>query len=100
MATSEQNIMARGEILRLARRYSPQKITLGSMDNIFQRAGVFSSMNLDENLEYLVGKNYLQREFLKDPASGVERWIVKITPQGIDLLDGVIPADPGVDIVC
>ena len=101
MATTERNVRARGEMLRLVRRYSPNGVSVGSLDNIFNRAGLFAAVNaLEENLEYLVGKNYLTREFLKDPVSGVERWIVKITPQGIDLLDGVITADPGVDVVC
>jgi len=101
MATREQNVKARGEILRLARRFGGNGVSIAGVDRIFQQAGMFAALSsLEENIEYLQGKGYLAAELATDPLSDVERWIIRITPAGIDLLDGVIPADPGVDRVC
>lgn len=101
MATTELNVRARGEILHLVRHYGVNGVSLGGLDRIFQRAGKFRVIDrLEENVEYLCGKGYLSKELVKEQLSGVERWLVRITPQGIDLLDETIPADPGVEIVC
>jgi len=101
LATSEKNVRARGEILRLVRHYGVKGISVEGIYRIFRQAGSLSALdNMEENIEYLRGKGYVSSILEKEALSGVERWIVRITPMGIDLLDGTIAADPGVEIVC
>lgn len=96
----QRNVRARGDLLQLVRRYGANGISTGSLDKVFQQAGMFAALSsLEENIEYLKGKGYLTVELVTDRLTDVERWLVRITPQGIDLLDGLI-TDPGVDVVC
>jgi len=91
----------RGDILRIVRQFGVDGITQEHIERVFIRAGRISAMNrLEEDLLYLSEKGYLARVLAKDPFSGVERWILHITPKGIDLLDEIIDPDPGVEIVC
>jgi len=101
MTGVDAKLRRRGEILRKVRVYGGQGLSLEGLQRIFQRAGRLGSFEqLEEDVRYLAEKEYLRKELLKDRESLVERWLVWITPQGIDLLDGVIGPDPGVEIVC
>lgn len=96
----DRNRRHRAAILRMVRRRLKEGITWQSLGNIFAKAFPYSSGNtLEENCMYLEDKGYLRREFVKDPHAGVERWILYITPSAIDLLDGAIDPDPGVDLL-
>lgn len=47
-------------------------------------------------LDYLVDKGYVKAWEEEDDMTGVNRTLSKLTASGIDLLEGSIPADPGV----
>jgi hypothetical protein len=95
----DRNRRNRGTILTLVRRYGVDGISFPNLEDVFRRAGRFGAIDLmEENVQYLTDKGYLRTELVRDPISGVERWMMWLTPQAIDLLDGTIPPDPGVDV--
>jgi len=50
------------------------------------------------HLSYLEEKGYVSIETVSAPDMGVKRSLVKLTPKGIDLMEGTIQADPGVNL--
>lgn len=96
----EMNRRHRGTILRIVRRWGVTGVSWEGIEAIFRQAGQLGAIDrLEENVQYLADKGYLAKELKRDDFSGVERWLVWITPRGIDLLDGLIEADPGVVVV-
>jgi hypothetical protein len=60
----------------------------------------FKVEHIAESLAYLTDKKYIERKETPHPykrGEMIRRY--KILPQGIDLLDGNIPADPGIEPV-
>lgn len=55
-----------------------------------------SSGVLRGHCEYLMDKGYVEIEEIKDDLGG--GYIVTLTAKGVDLLEGNIPADPGVEV--
>jgi hypothetical protein len=97
---ADQNRRHRGTILQLVRRYGVNGISFVGLEKVFRQAGRFGAVALlEENVQYLSDKGYLRTELVRDAISGVERWMIWLTPQAIDLLDGTIPSDPGVNII-
>jgi DNA-binding PadR family transcriptional regulator len=52
---------------------------------------------LATHLAYLEEKGYVERSVVKSRELGEERALVRLTAKGKDLLEGNIPADPGID---
>lgn len=101
MTKAEANKRVRREILRIVRKFGMNGISFEGIEKIFNRAGMLGvAADLEENIHYLKGKGYVATEQVKDQFDQVERWMVTITPAGIDLLDEIIDPDPGVEIVC
>lgn len=87
----------RGEILALARRLGIGGISVEGIENIYMRAGEHRLADqVGEALHYLADKGYVMIHRERDIYSDVERRLVSITAQGIDLLDRTINEDPGV----
>jgi hypothetical protein len=90
----KDNIL-RGKILKLLREVYPEgvdRITVLSIFFQYHKAG-----DIDASLEYLVDKDYVLKKESPHPYLEQElvRWY-KLTPAGVDLLEGNIPADPGI----
>jgi hypothetical protein len=101
MTSAEANYKTRGDLLKIVRRYGVDGISYQGIEKIFWQAGRLGvAADLEENLAYLGDKGYLNLRLTRDHISGVERWLATMTPKGIDLLDGTIPPDPGVNVVC
>lgn len=101
MTRVEANRLTRAKILRVVRRYGTGGISYEGLERVFSRAGMLGvAADLEEHLQYLADKKYLAKDLRRDELSGVERWLVWITPTGIDLLEGTIEPDPGVELVC
>jgi hypothetical protein len=95
-----RNIRHRGNILEVVREYGPEGISYPGLEAVFRAAGRFGAISqLEENVRYLADKGYLRTEIVEEPTSRVKRWLIWLTPQGIDLLDGVISSDPGVNTI-
>jgi hypothetical protein len=91
----------RGRILRLVRDSgAAEGISVHGLTSIFARAGRQDAADrVEEHVVYLFDRGYLVSTIERDQLSRVERWMVRITSSGIDLLDGTIDADPGVNCV-
>ncbi len=87
----------RGEILALVRRLGIGGISVEGIENIYMRAGEHRlADNVGEALHYLADKGYVMIHLERDTFSQVERRLVTISAQGMDLLDRTIDEDPGV----
>lgn len=101
MTKAEANKRVRREILRIVRKFGTNGISFEGIEKVFSRAGMLGvAADLEENIHYLKGKGYLTTAHVKDQFDQVDRWMVVITPAGIDLLDEITGPDPGVEIVC
>lgn len=84
----------RGEILTFLYGIHPLAISQVSIYQTYFQ--YYRTEDIDKILEYLVEKGYVEEELIQPPNTMFE--IVKnykITPAGIDLLDGTIQ-DPGI----
>jgi hypothetical protein len=96
----DRNRRHRGSILRVVRRYGTQGISWPGLERIFRSAGLLGAVEmLEENVQYLADKAYLKKARLRDEIAGVERWMLYIAPSGIDLIEGTIDPDPGVNLI-
>ena len=87
----------RGEILTFLYDIHPLSISLTSIYQTYFQ--YYRTEDIDRILEYLVEKNYVEEETVQPPNTmfeTVKRY--KISPAGIDLLDGTI-IDAGVIFV-
>jgi len=90
----KENIL-RGKLLDLLRKVYPDGIDKKTIISIlFQYHKVD---NILSSLEYLTDKKYVLMNESPDPVVKQEKfnWY-KLTPHGIDLLEGNIDADPGI----
>ena len=89
--------LLRGILLDFLRKVYPEGAGYQSILGIFfqyhKADDIFSS------LEYLTDKDYIKKIELPHPYIKLEKILwYKIAPNGIDLIDGNIPADPGITI--
>ncbi|SEO98130.1 hypothetical protein [Propionispora vibrioides] len=57
-----------------------------------------SPAEVETHLTYLSEKGYLETEKVKSEELGITRILARLTAAGKDLLEGSIPADPGVTL--
>lgn len=94
MARHEYRI-TRGEILRMLYRMYPDAVG----DNVLKSTFIWVTVGvLDGHVAYLVESGYARREAIdhKKFEFSTAEYILKITPKGIDLLEGNIEPDPGI----
>lgn len=56
-----------------------------------------SPAQVQGHLNYLAEKGYVELKEVTSEETGLTRHIARLTPKGIDLVEGNIPEDPGVD---
>jgi len=90
----KENIL-RGKLLDLFRKVYPEGIDQKTIISIlfqYHKIG-----DIQTSLEYLVGKEYALKKEHPHPYIKQEKILwYKLTPKGIDLLDGNIENDPGI----
>lgn len=87
--------IARGEILRMLYRMYPDAVA----DNVMKSTFVWITHGvLDGHASYLTETGYAAREMIdhRKFEFSTAQYILRITPKGIDLLEGNIDADPGI----
>jgi hypothetical protein len=94
MARDDYRIQ-RGEILRMLYRLYPQE----AGDNLIAESFIWITPSvIAGHAAYLVERGYAARRDIDHNKFGFStaNWLLKITPQGINLLEGSIDADPGI----
>ena len=87
----------RGEILVFLYDIHPLSISLTSIYQTYFQ--YYRTEDIDRILEYLIEKGYVEEETIQPPGATFETVKkYRITPAGIDLLDGTI-RDPGIIFV-
>lgn len=85
----------RGQIVGILKRNYPYQTGDKLINEILQDMQyIVSPAVVSGYLTYLEEKGYIESENVA--AYGVARRLVKLTPKGIDLIEGNIGADPGV----
>jgi hypothetical protein len=85
----------RGKILELLKRVYPDGVEYQTLITILFQ--YHKTSDITASLEYLADKGYLLKK--EHPHPFMEQELVqwyKLTPQGMDLLEGNIDADPGI----
>jgi hypothetical protein len=85
----------RGILLDLMRKMYPEGIDYRTIITILYQYHKVDAIS--DSLEYLADKEYVQKKTAPHPYAEQETvcWY-KITPKGIDLLEGNIESDPGI----
>ena len=97
MAKREEYSIGRGELLRMLYRMYPDPVA----DNVIKSTFVWITHGvLDGHAAYLVESGYAAREEIdrKKWEFSTANYLLKITPKGIQLLEGEIDADPGIEL--
>ena len=91
------NAEIRGRILIALQYGYPGLVGDQLLTNIMQDAQYpVSPQIVSGHLTYLEAKGYLELETVEARELSMTRILAKLTPKGVDLLDGNIEADPGV----
>lgn len=89
----------RGQILKILKVAYPGPASLQLLElTLSDRHYQLSPTEIQGHVTYLGEKGYVSSREEDDRLLGVTRVLVKLTPQGIDLLEGSIGADPGVEL--
>jgi len=89
--------IARGQILHILKIAYPGPASLELLETTLNdRKYPSSPAVLKGYLDYMADKGYVKVWEEHDDMMGVERTLAKLTAAGIDLLEGSLPADPGV----
>ncbi|MDR1248642.1 MAG: hypothetical protein LBK63_04985 [Treponema sp.] len=90
----KDNIL-RGKLLELLRKVYPEGVDKKTVMSVFFQ--YHKTEDLSTSLEYLVDKEYILKKEFPHPYLEQEfiQWY-KLSPKGMDLLEGNIGADPGI----
>jgi hypothetical protein len=90
----KQNIL-RGKLLALLKKTYPNGVDDKTIVSILYQ--YHRTEDIFASLEYLADKKYVERKAHPHPYLELEKlqWY-KLTPSGIDLLEGSTPEDPGI----
>jgi hypothetical protein len=90
----KDNIL-RGKLMELLRKVYPEGVEQKTVMSVFFQ--YHKTEDISASLEYLADKEYVLKKERPHPYLKQEtvKWY-KLTPKGVDLLDGNITADPGI----
>jgi hypothetical protein len=85
----------RGKIMELLRKVYPEGVDKKTIMSVFFQ--YHKTEDISSSLEYLSDKEYIIKKEFPHPYLEQElvQWY-KLSPKGMDLLEGNIPADPGI----
>ncbi len=96
----EQNKAIRGFILRALVRGQNYTLLCRQISNLLLQRNLIISPDIGEHLQYLEKKQYV--EFTNKKINSINAYktdaAVQLTPKGVDLVEGNIDEDPGVDV--
>ena len=99
--TVAANKRVRGEILALLYSVQPVPVEIRTITNSLLESNMVSVPSIAQHIDYLSGKKYIQviGEAAEQILHGVvpPSAFVKLTPTGVDLVEGTIE-DQGVDV--
>ena len=91
----EEYRIQRGELLRMLYRMYPDAVG----DNVIKSTFIWITPGVIEgHVAYLIEDGYVSKEPIdhKKYEFSTADYLLKITPKGIDLLEGNVDADPGI----
>ena len=92
-----KNCILRGKILKLLSEQYPEGLERVTLVGIYYQCDKVE--DIDKSLEYLCDKKYIVKKEHPHPYKENKKIIFyKITPEGIDLVEGTIKQEPGIII--
>ena len=92
-----KNCILRGKILKLLSEQYPDGLELITLISIYYQCDKVD--DIDKSLAYLCDKGYVQKKEHPHPYKENKKiTFYKITPEGIDLIEGTTEAEPGIII--
>lgn len=89
--------IARGHVLKVLKTAYPEPASVELLElALNDRHCPTSPAVIQGYAQYLADKGYVTVSEVGSEELGLSRILVKLTPKGIDLLEGTIPKDPGV----
>lgn len=89
----------RGWILRILNYNYPESLSVEAITLTLGKLEYsVTSFAVAGFIDYLEEKGYLESRQVEVPEAGIARRVVRLTARGKDLVEGNIPADPGVRI--
>lgn len=92
-----ENRQTRGEILNVLRMNYPGMLSEKQVISWLEQLGYVTYENIKEYLEYLQDKGYISIEVRRIKSFRQENTTIKLTPKGVDLMEGNIEEDPGIE---
>ena len=92
-----KNCILRGKILKLLSEQYPEGLERITLIRIYYQCDKVD--DIDKSLAYLCDKGYVQKKEHPHPYKENKKiTFYKITPEGIDLIEGTTEAEPGIII--
>ena len=92
-----KNCILRGKILKLLSEQYPEGLERITLISIYYQGDKVD--DIDKSLAYLCDKGYVQKKEHPHPYKENKKiTFYKITPEGIDLIEGTTEAEPGIII--
>ena len=92
-----KNCILRGKILKLLSEQYPEGLERITLISIYYQCDKVD--DIDKSLAYLCDKGYVQKKEHPQPYKENKKiTFYKITPEGIDLIEGTTEAEPGIII--
>jgi len=95
-----KNKELRGMVLKVIHKSYPDKVGDYVICEVLEDAGYnINPPELKSHLDYLEGNGYIETSIIENRDLNITRIVAKMTPQGINLMEGNIPDDPGIEVV-
>jgi len=90
---------ARAHILRMLNLCYPDELGINVIITGLAQVGLeFSEAEVRGHIVYLADKGYVRYREIKDPDSGLNILMVRLSAKGKDYHDGLLESDPGIGV--
>ncbi len=97
---NHKNREIRGMVLKIIYSNYPEQIGDTLIKEILEDSGyVVSEQDIKANIDYLQGGGYIESNNITNKGLGISRTVCKLTPKGINLIEGNIEEDPGIEVI-
>jgi len=89
----------RGRILKVLQNAYPDREGHLVISKFLSDVGYeITPQEVIRQMDYLAGKGYIEKQTIKDEKHGIYREMGKLTPIGYDLVTGIAPDDPAIEV--
>ncbi len=95
-----KNREIRGMILKIIHSNYPDQAGDTLIKEILEDSGFsVSDQEIKAHIDYLANGGYIEASCINNKGLGINRTVCKLTPKGINLIEGNIEEDPGIEVI-